>query len=321
MGIVFTASGQGASPKGWYALWAMSSLRRKLRSRWQLFAQHPLTRDQKLRACWRYLRFHSRHRLRRGPAVYPFVGKTLFAAEPGMAGIVSNIYTGLQDFEEMAFLLHLLREDDLFVDVGANVGAYTLLAAGVCASSTIALEPVPATFADLQSNLALNNLGERVQALNAGAGATAGRLSFTQNAGTMNRVADDGVLSSHLVEVEVTPLDQLLGDRAPLLIKIDVEGFEYDVLQGASSILPKTQALLVELNGSAAAYGHSDDEVHRLLLRHGFHPYNYDPWQRKLEKLDSFNVGRFNTTYLRNPSFVERRLTSAAPFRVLGKSV
>jgi hypothetical protein len=59
--------------------------------------------------------------------VYPYIGETSFIASPGMAGIVGNIYTGLEDFEEQGFLLHIIRKDDLFVDVGANVGGYTLL--------------------------------------------------------------------------------------------------------------------------------------------------------------------------------------------------
>jgi hypothetical protein len=50
-------------------------------------------------------------------------------ATSGMTGATGNLYVGLHEFEEMAFLLHFLRPGDLFADVGANVGSYTILAA------------------------------------------------------------------------------------------------------------------------------------------------------------------------------------------------
>jgi hypothetical protein len=47
-----------------------------------------------------------------------------------MEGRRADVTVGLFEFEEMAFVLHALRGDELFVDVGANVGIYTVLAAG-----------------------------------------------------------------------------------------------------------------------------------------------------------------------------------------------
>ena len=45
-----------------------------------------------------------------------------------MHGVTGNVYCGLHDFAEMSFMLHLLRAGDLFADIGANVGSYTVLA-------------------------------------------------------------------------------------------------------------------------------------------------------------------------------------------------
>jgi hypothetical protein len=58
--------------------------------------------------------------------------------------LTGNLYAGLHEFSEMGFLLHLLRQNDLFVDVGANLGSYTVLASAVCQARNIAFEPVPA---------------------------------------------------------------------------------------------------------------------------------------------------------------------------------
>ena len=72
-----------------------------------------------------------------------------------MTGATGNIYAGLHEFADMAFTLHFLRPDDLFMDVGANVGSYTLLASGVCKARTISFEPYPETMAALRRNIDL----------------------------------------------------------------------------------------------------------------------------------------------------------------------
>ena len=75
-----------------------------------------------------------------------------------MYGATQNVYCGLNDFEDMSFLVHYLRQDDVFVDVGANIGAYTVLAG----ARTYAFEPIPAALHSLRDNLALNQISGRV---------------------------------------------------------------------------------------------------------------------------------------------------------------
>ena len=73
-----------------------------------------------------------------------------------MTGATGNIYAGLHEFNDMAFCLHLLRSGDLFVDVGANIGSYTVLASKVAGANSITLEPVPQTFERLKRNVNIN---------------------------------------------------------------------------------------------------------------------------------------------------------------------
>jgi tRNA G37 N-methylase Trm5 len=60
-----------------------------------------------------------------------------------MKGAVHYIAPRLGEFEEMAFVMHFLRSGELFVDVRANVGAFTVLAAGVAGAEVRAFEPNP----------------------------------------------------------------------------------------------------------------------------------------------------------------------------------
>ena len=136
----------------------MSRLLAKLRERWRAFATHPLTRDRPHLAMVRYVLFHTRGAVSRAPWRHSFVDDTVFEVRPGMAGIAANVFFGLQDFEEMAFLMHLLDADDAFVDVGANRGSYSLLAAGVSGAETWAFEPNPEAYLGLMRNVRLNRL-------------------------------------------------------------------------------------------------------------------------------------------------------------------
>ncbi|WP_017364163.1 hypothetical protein, partial [Methylococcus capsulatus] len=94
---------------------------------------HPLSQGRKLPALARFVRWQLGSRLLPGEVVCPFVNDACLVVRPGMTGATGNLYVGLHEFEDMAFLLHYLRPEDLFVDVGANVGSYTVLAGGASA--------------------------------------------------------------------------------------------------------------------------------------------------------------------------------------------
>jgi FkbM family methyltransferase len=86
----------------------------------------------------------------------------------------------------MAFVLHVLRQSDKFIDVGANVGSYTVLAAGAVGSRAFAVEPIPTTFGFLRRNVELNGLGERVRCLQGGLSDRRTTLRFTSELDEMD---------------------------------------------------------------------------------------------------------------------------------------
>jgi FkbM family methyltransferase len=231
---------------------------------------------------------------------------------------------GLADFEAAAFLLHFLREDDVFCDVGANLGAYTLLASGLRKARTVAVEPIRATFEALQRNVGLNNIGGLVSARNVAVGASKSRLMFTADLDAMNRVAlDEDKHERRLVEVDVLPLDDILERTMPLLLKVDVEGFEPQVLAGATQTLASAglRAIIIETIGNERHYGYGSDIVHDNLVRNGFSLHAYHPFTRKIERCprpQEERVSKFNSLYLRDLEFVEKRIASAPTVEVLG---
>ena len=120
--------------------------------------RHPLNASRRLSALKRWFFWQLGSRLVPGPVAVNFVNGARLLVKPGMTGATQNIYCGLQEFEEMAFLLHFLRKDDLFLDIGANIGSYTILAASSVGARTMAVEPIPITFSVLIENILLNGV-------------------------------------------------------------------------------------------------------------------------------------------------------------------
>jgi FkbM family methyltransferase len=300
----------------------MARLRRSLKAVWN----HPLTQKDRPGALPRYFLFHLLGRLAPGPVLFPYVGSIGFLARPGMAGIAGNIYMGLEDFEEQAFLLHFLRPGDLLVDVGANVGAYTLLASGVCGARSLAIEPIPGTFVELMRNIRLNDLAQLVTGCNVGARSQRAWLTFTTQLGVRNRVVtrrDSELSTANVTEVEILPLDELLAGRSAALLKIDVEGYEQEVLHGAGTLLQSQdlKAILIELGGEENRYGFSSEDVHQHLLSCGFVPGSYHPFERRIELLHTFNHDKYNTLYVREGECIDSRLRQAVSVEVLNQLI
>lgn len=277
---------------------------------------HPLNRNNKIKALLRFFIWQFQSRMNTKPVAIKFGEKSKLIITRGMAGATGNLYCGLHEFEDMAFLLHFLRKEDLFVDIGANIGSYTILAASEIGARTYTFEPVPVTFYSLKRNIDCNDVSGIVKAFNIGLGNRPGNINFTNTLDTVNHVSVG--IEEDVISVEVKTLDEMIEIDSDCLIKIDVEGFEKQVLEGMTNILinEKLQALIIELNGSGIRYGYDDIDVHNVLLSFGFKPYSYDPMSRKLDVLKTF--GSTNTIYIRNEKFVKDRLEKSRYFKILG---
>jgi FkbM family methyltransferase len=274
---------------------------------------HPLNRDRKGHALLDFLKWQVGSRLVPGPVLVEWVLGTRVIVRPGDTGMTQNLYCGLHEFEDMAYLLHLMTPQDLFVDVGANVGSYTVLACAGRGARGYSFEPIPSTYRRLVDNLVVNDLLERVKALNIGLSGEDGELNFTSTQGTCNHVTQDLDNRDSCVTVSVRTLDSILHNESPAMLKIDVEGFETPVLEGARATLanPSLHSVLIELNGSGARYGFDDDRIVRKLTDNGFVPYAYAPFTRELHQLRGKNPAGGNTLFLRNLDLIRQRISCA----------
>ena len=273
---------------------------------------HPLTRNHRTAAMVKFARWQIGARILGRAVIVPWVDESVFIASIGETGLTGNLYTGFMEFEDMLFLLHALRSDEVFVDVGANIGAYTILASKVVRANSISFEPLPDTAIRLQNQVQINDIREKVSIRNRGVGDRSGCLLFTNNQDTINRVSLSGV-GKNTTEVPVTTLDEELEENIKYFFKIDVEGFEYNVIKGASKILSSLNAfaLIIELNGSGKEYGYDDQDIHDLVVGLDFQPISYDPIQRKVKRLTTYNRNGQNTIYVKDIDAIAARCSEA----------
>ncbi|MEO9959229.1 MAG: FkbM family methyltransferase, partial [Nisaea sp.] len=142
----------------------------------------------------------------------------------------------------------------VMIDVGANVGLTAAMAA-THGATVYAFEPSPSMVVHLRRTIDANNIADRVHLANCGLSDHNGELTFfeDQNSGSASHLVTTSTLARKSdTRVPVQTLDAFIGQndvpRADL-IKIDVEGFEIDVLKGAQGTLQRLQpAALIEFN-------------------------------------------------------------------------
>ena len=149
-----------------------------------------------------------------------------------------NIFFGshIYDLEERIFLSQLLNEDSVFIDLGANIGAYSLWASKKISSQghIISIEADPETFKLLSKNVEINNFSCKNHLINKGVSDSVGILQFYRHT-EKNIGGNSFFLSENLeaaLQLPVSPLFELVHELVSKIdvLKIDIEGFEFRVL-------------------------------------------------------------------------------------------
>lgn len=162
------------------------------------------------------------------------------------------------------------------VEVGAHHGIYTLVIAGLLGDGgmIVAYEADPACALVAQANMALNSISN-TRIICKAVGASSGHLLFNTNVGV---VIDNSKQPSEagMLRVPVVSLDEEIKEPIDLL-KIDVEGFEAEVLKGAQRLLEARPCLILEIHGpSLSKFGSSFEQVAQIANLHDYEGFIYD---------------------------------------------
>lgn len=196
---------------------------------------------------------------------------------------------GGYEYATRAFLDAHLTAETTFVDVGAHWGVFALqaLTAPQGVKKVIAIEAHPQNVQHMRAQLALNPGGDGVRVIETAAGAEPGSAPLVLNSTMGNSLHGLGLPQSapqdKTLTVSVAPLDDLLkdvlADTGPIILKIDVEGFEPEVWQGMQALVAtgRVKAIVWEkgLAFESAERRSAVDDMLTQMTAGGYTPYRF----------------------------------------------
>jgi len=226
---------------------------------------------------------------------FPYLNGQVYVCPVQAMG--KNIYQGeLYEPEVIQLIQHFVRKGYSFVDIGANIGLHSLAAAFNKVSEQqqfVAFEPEPGCFSVLQKNCRANQL-EFVECRQEALGQTDDvltlNISTTLNKGNHTLLERKGTKPG--VQVKVRTLDTIFSKdsvkvKSPLLLKMDVEGYEWPVIIGGVEWMSKIEELnmICEITPAALeTFGKTIDDLYQKMRQIGFseyytinQSYHYDP--------------------------------------------
>lgn len=196
-----------------------------------------------------------------------------FKADYGMNWYFQN--GTLPEPELLYLLFHAVREDDFVIDAGANIGFFSLLMSRIVGDggSVLAVEPAAVNVEKMRANIGLNHFSN-IEILNNPLARQKKTVEFyLQHDSGRNSAWRDHTAVTEEVEVETCTLDDICEDRRiPKLIKLDIEGSEFEALQGGKYLLSMHPPFVVlEINPEALGHmGTSPLEIRDLMQKHGY---------------------------------------------------
>jgi FkbM family methyltransferase len=171
-------------------------------------------------------------------------------------------WLGSYEQQKGAAIVRAISPGDVFYDIGANAGYYTLLGSRITGKvgHVYSFEPLPLNLSFLRKHIQLNSI-ENSSVLEVAVAAVDGVAAFTigENSCEGHLTAATGIRT---IQVKTASLDSLVSNNAirpPKVIKCDIEGGEYDALQGAREVLRRYSPVLF-----LATHG---PEIHRKCVQ------------------------------------------------------
>ncbi len=288
----------------------------------KIILNHPLNANNKFRSILRFLSFNLKKISNKGLIIFPWVGESKLIFDNTDLDTLSqrqikfNYYLGLVEYEDMAFLIHCLKKENVFIDCGANLGMYTILASKVLGSDTIAFEPHPETVTKFFSLLQINNVTHKVKIINKAIGNKIDEVNFSNEKDALRRkVIKDKIYDQNSsIKVKMTTLDNEISDiKKEFILKMDLEGFEYSALKGAALTLKNKnlKAIIVENNDK-----YNKNSISELLAMYGFFPIEYFPQKKEIKIYENNPGNKLNLIFIRNLEKIKSDCLLSKNFKV-----
>lgn len=220
----------------------------------------------------------------------------------------------------MRFMLDYLRPGDRFIDVGANIGLYSIFAAAIAGPSghVDAFEPAALPAERFQESVDINgltNVSLHRVAVSDVAGTTNFNVTLEDCTAHISPASQGGTGSDRVCTVR---LDEYLPAEPYAMAKLDLEGYEPLAVRGAAGLMKqgKLPVLLLEMIGLSKRYGVSTSDFIAELDALGYGVAVYDPDTRTLKPTErpwEISVDNLLAIQRNQMAFVSHRLLAIRP--------
>ena len=200
-------------------------------------------------------------------------------------------------------------------------------------AKSIAFEPSAETQTKLNRNIELNNIDEKVDVRKVVLSDKIEKLYFTNYGSTddvLNKVSLNQTNTNDNILINTSTLDNEINISEDFILKIDVEGYEAKLINGAKKILDNKNlvALIIEVNQMISDYGRENrEDLHNKITSYGFIPVDYDPFKglisKKIKNIYSIDDQDFspNTIYIKDFKKVCNLVKDATEIKIHNSSV
>jgi len=263
------------------------NLARLCKSVWQ----HPANRERKFKAFFDLLKWQANKQFLSRDMLIDYHGLKFICFNDSHSSSAVIYYNGQPDFTEMQFMKSYLKPGDAYLDIGANIGTYSLYAASLVGDKGVvdAFEAGPETSDKLKKQITLNQLSQ-VNLHCVAVSDKNGEINFDLTADdcTAHISFDDGD-NDGLRKIKTVRLDDYLNPVVNYAMgKMDIEGAEILALKGAENMLSQANPPVwqLELAGYSNRYGYRSDQVLDYLKEFDYHCAIYDSAENKINFID-----------------------------------
>jgi FkbM family methyltransferase len=208
--------------------------------------------------------------------------------------------SGVYEPFETEIIKEKLKRGDTVLDIGANIGYYTLLFARLVSEKgkVIAFEPGPDNFALLKKNVETNGYKNVILVQKAVSNKTEKVKLYLHKSEKKQHSLYSPDNSQESIEVESVRLDDYINEKVDF-IKIDIEGAEGEAAQGMSNLLKKNKEIKIITEFSPYSLEKSSlgpKELLELLLRNGFKLYEISEWKKEIKPTNPAKLLEIYTT-------------------------
>jgi FkbM family methyltransferase len=276
---------------------------------------HPANSNRKVRSLYQALAWQVHKRLIRSDKRITFHGLSLHCPPSNHSASRAIYFSQYPDYREMKFIEKFLRDGDQFIDIGANIGLYSLLALSCVGphGHVHSIEPNSTLSALLQKTKRANEL-KNWSIHQVAVGEHNGATTLANTGDDCTSHIDPDRKKSNSAEVEIVALQDYLPKEPYTMIKLDIEGYEPFAIRGMRDWLVQESppVLQLELAGYSNKYGISSDQFIGELEQLGYFLAVYCPNTNRLIKtnkpweIPSDNVLAIHS---RSESFVLERIS------------